>query len=242
VTATVQAEGVGVRFLFDRQARVVTPTLAWLRRSGSETWGLRDLTFSLVPGDTVALLGPSGSGKTTLLRTIAGVFRPDAGTIEIRGRVASLLSIEAGLLPPLTGRENCLLLGVLAGLSRRDSRGRLEAIKDESGLGDAFERPIASYSQGMRARLGYTVAAHTSPDIMLLDEVHEALDHEFRAVVYEQAQQIAADGGIVVAAGHDHGLLDHICERGLLLDRGHLRADGAFAEVQQLYIGDSPDL
>ena len=241
MTATVHAEGVGVRFLFDRQARVVTPTLAWLRRSGSETWGVRDLTFSLTPGDTVALLGPSGSGKTTLLRTIASVFRPDAGTIEIRGRVASLLSIEAGLLPPLTGRENCLLLGVLAGLSRRDSRKRLEDIKTRSGLGDAFERPIASYSQGMRARLGYTVAAHTHPEIMLLDEVHEALDHEFRAVVYEQAQQIAADGGIVVAAGHDHGLLDHLCDRGLLLDRGHLRADGAFKEVQQIYLGDSPD-
>ena len=241
MTATVLAEEVGVRFLFDRQARVVTPTLAWLRRRGSESWGLHGLTFSLMPGDTVALLGPSGSGKTTLLRTIASVFRPDAGTIEIGGRVASLLSIEAGLLPPLTGRENCLLLGVLAGLSRRDSRARLEDIKSESGLGDAFERPIASYSQGMRARLGYTVAAHTNPDIMLLDEVHEALDHEFRSVVYEQAQRIAAGGGIVVAAGHDHGLLEHLCSRGLLLDRGRLRADGPFATVRELYLGESPD-
>jgi ABC-type polysaccharide/polyol phosphate transport system ATPase subunit len=177
VTTTVQAEDVGVRFLFDRQARVVTPTLARLRRRGSETWGIRDLTFALKPGDTVALLGPSGSGKTTLLRTIASVFRPDAGTIEIGGRVASLLSIEAGLLPALTGRENCQLLGVLAGFSRRDARARLETIKAKSGLADAFERPIASYSQGMRARLGYTVAAQANPDIMLLDEVHEALDH-----------------------------------------------------------------
>lgn len=241
MTATVQAEDVGVRFLFDRQSRVVTPTLARLRRRGSEAWGIHDLTFSLLPGDTVALLGPSGSGKTTLLRTIARVFRPDAGTIEIRGRVASLLSIEAGLLPALTGRENCQLLGVLAGFSRRDSRGRLEEIKAGSGLGDAFERPIASYSQGMRARLGYTVAAHANPDIMLLDEVHEALDHEFRAVVYEQAQRIAAGGGIVVAAGHDHGLLDHLCSRGMLLDRGRLRADGAFADVQELYLGESPE-
>jgi ABC-type polysaccharide/polyol phosphate transport system ATPase subunit len=241
VKAGIQAEDVGVRFLFDRQARVVTPTLAWLRRRGSETWGVRNLTFSLMPGETVALLGPSGSGKTTLLRTIASVFRPDSGTIEIRGRVASLLSIEAGLLTPLTGRENCQLLGVLAGLSRRDSRARLEEIKAESGLGDAFERPIASYSQGMRARLGYTVAAFTNPDILLLDEVHEALDHEFREIVYDQAQRIAAGGGIVVAAGHDHGLLDHLCERGLLLDHGHLRADGAFEAVQQIYLGESPD-
>ena len=83
MSATIRADGVGVRFLFDRQARVVTPTLAWLRRSDSETWGLRGLTFSLKSGDTIALLGPSGSGKTTLLRTIASVFRPDAGTIDV---------------------------------------------------------------------------------------------------------------------------------------------------------------
>ena len=241
MTATVRTENVGIRFLFDRQARVVTPTLAWLRRRGSETWGLHGITFTLMPGDTVALLGPSGSGKTTLLRTIAGVFQPDAGMMDVRGRVASLLSIEAGLLPPLTGRENCLLLGVLAGLSRGESRARLEHIKAESGLGDAFERPIASYSQGMRARLGYTVAAFTNPDIMLLDEVHEALDHEFRDVVYEHAQRIAAAGGIVVAAGHDHGLLENLCARGLLLDHGRIRADGPFAEVQELYLGESPD-
>ena len=239
MTATVSAKGLGIRFLFDRQARVVTPTLAWLRRSGSETWGLRDVTFSLQAGDTVALLGPSGSGKTSLLRTVAGVFWPDAGSIEVRGRVASLLSIEAGLLPPLTGRENCLLLGVLAGLSRRESQARLEEIKEESGLADAFERPIASYSQGMRARLGYTVAVRTEPDILLLDEVHEALDHEFRAVVYAQARQMAAAGGIVVAAGHDHALLEHLCTRALLLDHGSIRGDGTFGEVQPLYLGDA---
>jgi ABC-type polysaccharide/polyol phosphate transport system ATPase subunit len=239
VSATVSAAGVGIRFLFDRQARVVTPTLARIRRRGSETWGLRDVTFSVSSGDSLALLGPSGSGKTSLLRTIAGVLLPDAGTMEVHGRVASLLSIEAGLLPPLTGRENCQLLGVLAGLSRRESRARLDQVKEESLLGDAFERPVGSYSQGMRARLGYTVAAFTNPDIMLLDEVHEALDHEFRAIVYEQVQRLAAGGGIVVAAGHDHHLLETLCSRALLLGHGHVRADGPFAEVRHLYIGDS---
>jgi ABC-type polysaccharide/polyol phosphate transport system ATPase subunit len=239
VIATITANGLGIRFLFDRQARVVTPTLARLRRRGSETWGLHDVSLSIRAGESVALLGPSGSGKTSLLRTIAGVFEPDAGTIRIQGRVASLLSIEAGLLPTLTGRENCLLLGVLAGFSRRESAAKLDVIKDRSGLGDAFERPIASYSQGMRARLGYTVAASTDPDVMLLDEVHEALDHEFRNVVYEQAHHTLAEGGIVVAAGHDHGLLEQLCKRAVLLDHGAIRADGPFAEVQTTYIGTS---
>jgi ABC-type polysaccharide/polyol phosphate transport system ATPase subunit len=234
---SIRADGIGIRFLFDRQKRVVTPTLGRLRRRGSETWGLKDVSFSIRSGESLALLGPSGSGKTSLLRTIAGVFLPDAGTLDVDGRVASLLSIEAGLLPRLTGRENCSLLGVLAGLSRRESRAKLEQIKDRSGLGDAFERPIASYSQGMRARLGYTVAEQADPDIMLLDEVHEALDHEFRSVVYDQARQILAKGGIVVAAGHDHGLLEQLCKRAVLLDQGVIRADGAFADVQTTYIG-----
>jgi ABC-type polysaccharide/polyol phosphate transport system ATPase subunit len=237
VSVSVIASELGVRFLFDREARVVTPTLARLRRRGSETWGLHDVNLTIRSGESVALLGPSGSGKTSLLRTIAGVFEPDAGNIRVQGRVASLLSIEAGLLPTLTGRENCLLLGVLAGFSRRESSAKLETIKNRSGLGDAFERPIASYSQGMRARLGYTVAAHTDPDVMLLDEVHEALDHEFRSVVYDQAREILARGGIVVAAGHDHGLLEQLCTRAVLLDHGVIRADGAFADVQTTYIG-----
>jgi ABC-type polysaccharide/polyol phosphate transport system ATPase subunit len=235
--ASIRAEAIGIQFRFDRQTRVVTPTLAGLRRKGSETWGLRNVSFSVSPGESLALLGPSGSGKTSLLRTIAGVFVPDAGQIHVRGRVASLLSIEAGLLPALTGRENCVLLGVLAGFSRRESKARLELIKERSGLRDAFERPIASYSQGMRARLGYTVAETTNPDVMLLDEVHEALDHEFRAIVYDQARRMIADGGIVIAAGHDHGMLEQFCGRALLLDRGSVRAQGAFAEVQDAYLG-----
>jgi ABC-type polysaccharide/polyol phosphate transport system ATPase subunit len=237
MNALIQADAVGIQFRFDRQTRVVTPTLARLRRKGSETWGLKDVSFSVSPGESLALLGPSGSGKTSLLRTIAGVFVPDQGRMHVQGRVASLLSIEAGLLPALTGRENCVLLGVLAGFSRRESILRIDQIKERSGLGDAFERPIASYSQGMRARLGYTVAETTDPDVMLLDEVHEALDHEFRAIVYDRAKRMLAHGGIVVAAGHDHGMLEQFCTRALLLDQGHVRAQGAFAEVQGTYLG-----
>jgi lipopolysaccharide transport system ATP-binding protein len=237
MTALIQADAIGIQFRFDRQMRVVTPTLARLRRRGSETWGLKDVSFSVSPGESLALLGPSGSGKTSLLRTIAGVFVPDRGRIDVQGRVASLLSIEAGLLPTLTGRENCALLGVLAGFSRRESIARIDQIKERSGIGDAFERPIASYSQGMRARLGYTVAETTDPDLMLLDEVHEALDHEFRAFVYDRARRMLARGGIVVAAGHDHGMLEQFCTRALLLDQGHVRAQGAFAEVQGAYLG-----
>jgi ABC-type polysaccharide/polyol phosphate transport system ATPase subunit len=157
----------------------------------------------------------------------------------VRGRVGSLLSIDAGLMATLTGRENAVLLGVLAGLSRRAARGALESVKERSGLGDAFERPVSSYSQGMRARLGFAVADETAPEILLLDEVHEALDHQFREVVEERARELIARGGILVAAGHDHPLLERLCTRGLLMNAGRLAADGPFAEVQRAYLGEA---
>jgi ABC-type polysaccharide/polyol phosphate transport system ATPase subunit len=237
MSVTVAAERLGVHFFFDRQHRVVTPTLARLRRRSSDLWGIRDLSFTIGPGEGVALIGANGAGKSTLLRAIAGVLPADAGRVEARGRVAALLSVDAGLMPTLTGRENCVLLGVLAGLSRRQARGALAEIQDKTALGDEFDHPVSSYSQGMRARLGFAVVDQTGPDILLLDEVHEAIDHDSRAVVEERAQQIRRNGGIVVAAGHDHVLLERLCGRAVLMRTGTLEADGDFAAVHRRYVG-----
>jgi homopolymeric O-antigen transport system ATP-binding protein len=230
------AKDIGVQFFFNRYLRVVTPGEARLRGKGMTTWGLRDLTFSIGRGEGTALIGASGSGKTTLLRVLAGVFSPDRGTLEVRGRVASLLSVDAGLLSLLTGRENALLLGVIAGLPRRRALRALEDVKARSGLGDAFERPVLTYSQGMRARLGFAVAEETNPQILLLDEVHEALDHEFRNFLQERAHAILDAGGIVVAAGHDHPMLARLCTRAIWMEQGSVREDGPFDEVQPRYL------
>jgi ABC-type polysaccharide/polyol phosphate transport system ATPase subunit len=234
---SIEAEGLGVRFLFDRYQRAVTPALARVRRSSVETWGVRDLSFAIGPGEGVALIGPSGSGKTTVLRLIAGVFSPDAGRLRVDGRVGSLLSTEAGLLGLLTGRENAALLGVLAGMSRAQAAAELERIKEATRLEDAFERQVLSYSEGMKARLGFAVAEHAGRDVLVLDEVHEALDHEFRERVAERAAAVRAAGGIVVAAGHDHPLLATFCDRALWLRDGHVEADGGFEEVRHAYLG-----
>jgi ABC-type polysaccharide/polyol phosphate transport system ATPase subunit len=230
------AEDVGVQFFFNRHLRVVTPGEARLRGQGLTTWGLRDVTFSIEPGAGTALIGPSGSGKTTLLRVLAGVYAPDRGRIEIQGRVASLLSIDAGLLALLTGRENALLLGVLGGLSRRAAVRALGGVKARSALGEAFERPVLTYSQGMKARLGLAVAEEADPQILVLDEVHEALDHEFRHFLQERAHALLEAGGIVVAAGHDHPMLASLCSRALWLENGSVREHGAFEETQPRYL------
>jgi ABC-type polysaccharide/polyol phosphate transport system ATPase subunit len=235
--SVVRVDGLGIRFLFDRHRRVVTPTLARLRRRGTESWGLRGVTLAIGAGEGVALLGPSGSGKTTLLRVLAGVLLPDEGAVEVRGRIGSLLSIDAGLIANLTGRENTQLRGVLSGLARAEARASLEDVRARSRLEEAFDRPVSSYSQGMRARLGLTVAEQIEPDVLLLDEVHEALDHAFRAIVADHVRAILASGGVVVAAGHDHPLLASLCSRALLLDRGRVLADGAFEDVRREYLG-----
>jgi ABC-type polysaccharide/polyol phosphate transport system ATPase subunit len=232
----IVADRLGVEFLFDRHLRVVTPGEARLRGRGLTTWGLRNLSFEIGRGEGTALIGPSGSGKTTLLRVLAGVYAPDEGRIDILGRVASLLSIDSGLLHLLTGRENALLLGVLGGLPRRAVMRALDHVKQRSGLGDAFERPVLTYSQGMRARLGIAVAEEGRPQVLVLDEVHEALDHEFRHFLQERARAILDAGGIVVAAGHDHAMLASLCTRALWLDNGSLREHGPFDEVQPHYL------
>lgn len=235
MTPAVVAQGLGVRFFFDRQHRVVTPALARIRRRVTDLWGLRNVSFSLAGGEGIALVGPSGSGKTTLLRTLAGVLAPDAGSVEIQGRVASLLSVEAGLMSPLTGRENAQLLGVLTGLSRREARRAVARIAERSGLEEVFDNPVSSYSQGMRARLGFTVAEHVRPQVLLLDEILEALDHEFREYVVGRAEAVRAAGGIVVAAGHDHTILGRLCERAIFLQEGTVVADGDFDAVRIAY-------
>jgi ABC-type polysaccharide/polyol phosphate transport system ATPase subunit len=233
--AQVHARDVGVRFDFDRRHRVVTRSLSKVRRVQATSWGLRGLDLDLEPGSGVALVGPTGSGKTTLLRVLAGVLTPDTGTIEARGAVGSLLSTGAGVGALLTGRENALLLAVLAGVSLSDARRALEPIAERAQLGDSFERPLHTYSEGMRARLHFAVIQTISAQLMLLDEVFEALDHEFRAQVEDYARSVRSRGGIVVAAGHDHAALARICPQALLLERGHARAFGEFDEIIRTY-------
>ena len=238
MSSLIRADGVAVHYLFDRQQRTLSPTVARVRRPGGENWALSDVSFEVEAGEAVALLGASGSGKSTLLRTIAGVLEPDAGSMITRGRLGSLLSVQAGVMALLTGRENTLLLGVLAGMTPREARGQMDEVKRRSGLNEHYERLVASYSQGMRARLGLAIMERTEPSILLLDEVHEALDHEFRDHVEEYVSDLLAAGGIVVATGHDHSMLERFSTRALLLEKGRLVAGGDFLAVQRDYLGD----
>lgn len=235
IVAAIRAEDLGIRFDFDRRARVVTPALSRIRRIRASAWGLRGVDLHLRSGTGVALVGPTGSGKTTLLRVLAGVIPPDEGTIEVTGRVSSLLATEAGVGLTLTGRENAMLLAVLAGLSLAEARAAMAFVGERARLEEAFDRPIHTYSEGMRARLHFAVIQAITPQTLLLDEVFEALDHEFRGLVEQYGRELRERGGIVVAAGHDHPALERICERAVWLDHGRVVREGPFAEVVPAY-------
>ena len=235
--AVAVLDDVGVRFDFDHLGRVVTPGLSLFRRITASAWGLRHVDLRLERGEGMALVGPTGSGKTTLLRVLADLMPPDEGMREVRGRVGSLLATDAGLVALLTGRENAELLGVLAGLTRTETQGQMDRVEARAHLGDAFDRPVHTYSQGMRARLALAVVQAIGPDVLLLDEVFEALDHEYRAVVEQLAQEVRDRGGIVVAAGHDHLALARVCPRAAWLEGGRIRAEGDFDEVVSAYRG-----
>jgi ABC-type polysaccharide/polyol phosphate transport system ATPase subunit len=232
----IRCDGVGICFYFDRHRKVVTPVGARLRRHGSTKWGVRGVTFETAGGEGIALIGPSGSGKTTMLRLLSQVYWPDEGRVVVRGRVASLLSVDGGLLSLLSGRENARLHGVLGGLTRRGSLRALKSVQERSQLGDAFDQPVSTYSQGMRARLGFAVAVESDPQILLLDEVHEALDHQFRDVVEQRARGLVDAGGVVVASGHDHPMLARLCSRAIWMQDGKIRESGPFDEVQPRYL------
>jgi ABC-type polysaccharide/polyol phosphate transport system ATPase subunit len=236
-SAGVRARDLGVRFAFDRHHRVVTPGLSHVRRTIDAVWALDGVDLAIQPGEAVAVVGPTGSGKTTLLRAIAGVVPADRGELDVRGRVGSLLSTEGGLMGGLTGRENGRLLMVLAGVPLARATAGLEGLRARSGLGEAFERLVSTYSEGMRARLGFAAAAAAAPQIVVLDEVFEALDHEYRQVVESHARELCAGGGVVIAAGHDHEELERMCSRAVLLSEGRVRADGPFADVIATYRG-----
>lgn len=181
---------------------------------------LQGVSFAVERGEAFGVIGDNGSGKSTLLGLIAGALRPSRGRIELCGRVAALLELGAGFHPELTGRENVVLNGVLLGLSRRQVLERLDAIIDFAELRDHMDLPIRTYSSGMLARLGFAVAAHLEPDILLVDEVLAVGDVGFQKKCLEAMLGFKARGVTIVLVSHNLADVARLCDRTLWLDRG----------------------
>ncbi|MFH0912036.1 MAG: ABC transporter ATP-binding protein [Planctomycetota bacterium] len=187
---------------------------------GGTPWALREVSLEVRRGETLGVIGPNGAGKSTLLKILAGVSPPTRGRVEVRGSVFPMIELNAGLHPELSGRENVHLLGAVMGLGRREVEQKLPAIEAFSGLGNALERPIRTYSSGMRARLGFSVAMNVDADILLIDEVLAVGDAKFQNQCLAALHRLGRAGKTRVFVSHNLDQVQYLTERTLVLDAG----------------------
>src|SRR5258706_12310451 len=215
------------------------PTLKELvlrqRPPGEVVNALTDVTFSVERGQCFGVVGANGSGKSPFLKLIACPAKPTTGPIEVPGRVSALLELGAGFHPDFTGRENAYLNGSLLGLSRRETEAAMPKIEAFAQLGRFFDAPIKTYSSGMAARLGFAVAVHVDPDVLLVDEVLAVGDEYFQHKCYAKIAEFRRAGKTIVLVSHDLGAVGCLCERALWLERGVAKAKGATRDVITAY-------
>ena len=196
---------------------------------------LTDVSFEVAAGEAVGVIGGNGSGKSTLIKLVAGLLPPTSGELAVNGRVAALIELGAGFHPEISGRENVFINGALLGLSRRRIEERYDDIVEFAGIHDFIEEPIKNYSSGMYVRLGFSVAIHTHPEILLVDEVLAVGDEEFVHRCIARIEEHLAQGGTLLVVSHSMGLIDELCDRAVWLDQGRVRAIGSTRRVIDAY-------
>lgn len=199
-------------------------------------WVLKNISFTLYEGETLGIIGRNGAGKSTLLRLLAGIYREDRGTVVRHGARASLLSLNAGFAQQLTGRENAILSGILLGMRKREIEAKLDEIHEFSELGDFFDEPLHTYSSGMRARLGFSVAFQIQPEIMLVDEVLGVGDENFRVKSSAAMRQRIRDNGTVILVSHSIGTINELCDRAVWINDGETQIEGEVRTVVEAYL------
>jgi ABC-type polysaccharide/polyol phosphate transport system ATPase subunit len=203
-------------------------------RSG-EMWALRNVSFEVQEGEVLGIVGHNGAGKTTILRILSSITTPTQGEITVRGRLAALVEIGSGFHPELTGRENVYLHGAMLGMRRSEIRRKLDSIIEFSGVGRYVDVPVKRYSSGMYVRLGFSIAAHLDPDILLLDEVLAVGDAAFQAKCLERIATLRTKGRTIVFISHDLAAVYRLCDRALLLSHGRVLMDGPARSVVDEY-------
>lgn len=239
VEPAIVVEGVSKKFRIHKErADSLKERITSKRRSNHEDfWALRDVSLVVPKGSVYGLVGHNGSGKSSLLRIMANIHRPTEGTVTTHGRISALLELGAGFHPDLTGRENIYLNAAILGLSKAETDGLYDQIVEFSGLREFIDTPVKHFSSGMYVRLGFSVAVHVEPQILLVDEVIAVGDEEFQRRCFEHLNKLRRKGVTIVIVTHGLGFVQTLCDEATWLDHGVTQAQGKASEVVQEYLG-----
>ncbi|MGH9459964.1 MAG: ABC transporter ATP-binding protein, partial [Vicinamibacteria bacterium] len=199
-------------------------------------WALKNVSFEVRPGEAMGIIGPNGAGKSTMLKILNRVLKPNRGTMEVRGRVGALIETSAGFHPDLTGRENVYLQGAIMGMRSAETAQKFDKIVEFSGIGEFIDTPVKRYSSGMNARLGFSIAAHLEPDVLLVDEVLSVGDFHFQKRAFARLQELLSGNMAVIVVSHQLDRIAELCDRAVLLRRGEIAHAGPARECIAAYL------
>lgn len=256
----IRAEGLGKKYLIGHQAEgapyatlreSIGRTLSRFRRNArdmakgralimgddiEEFWALKDVDFEIRRGEVVGIIGRNGAGKSTLLKVLSRITEPSEGRVTIDGRVASLLEVGTGFHPELSGRENIFLNGSILGMTRKEIQGKFDEIVDFAGVEKFIDTPVKRYSSGMQVRLGFAVAAHLEPEILIVDEVLAVGDAEFQKKCIGKMKDVSGSGKTVLFVSHNMAAVSRLCQTGIYLWKGNATSYGDIQSAQARYL------
>lgn len=235
----VTLEKIGKCYRRDQFQFLYRDILKWIlrrKRTQNDFWALKNVTLTVRRGESVGIIGENGSGKSTLLKILSNVTDPTCGTMKIDGRISSLLELGAGFHPQLTGRENIYLNGVILGMSKRNIDLLFDQIVDFSGIREFIDQPVMTYSSGMYVRLGFSIAVHTDPDILIIDEVLAVGDEEFQRKCKHSLRELNGRGKTILFVSHDLSTIRELCQRVYWLKKGEIQMEGERDEVTFAYL------
>lgn len=238
---TIEVSDAGIKFkkVISGKQRNIGRSLTSIFKRGAKSevfWALKGITFSVKEGEVLGVIGKNGAGKTTLLKLLTGVLIPDEGTIQIDGRISALLALGSGFMPDLSGRDNIYLSGSYMGLSKKQLTEIYGRIVEFAELGDFIDTQVRYYSSGMKARLGFSVAVHVDPEILIIDEVLGAGDKDFRKKAEKKMREFMEKAKAIVIASHSSKLITDLCTRCVWLEKGSMMAFGLSSEVVKEYL------
>lgn len=238
VANAIEVHNLSKRFRrhLDRRTSLKERLVRGRPQAVEDFWAVKDVNITVPSGSVYGLIGHNGSGKSTLLKLITGIYRPTSGSVTVDGRVAALIELGAGFHPDMTGRENIRLNGSILGLSRKEVSNATEEIIDFSGLRDFIDDPVKHYSSGMYVRLGFSVAVHLKPDVLLIDEVLAVGDEEFQRKCFDHLAALRMAGKTIVVVSHGLGQIEALCDEVTWLDHGVVQATGLATEVVASYL------